>query len=56
MPRHYCELRGELDAEPYHRICGYCTRFIDRKEMKEKLESKRKREERNKDKWEISWE
>lgn len=55
-PRHWCELRGELDAEPHHYICNYCTRFIDRKDMEEKLESKRKREERNKDKWEISWE
>ena len=56
VPRHYCELRGELDAEPYHHVCSYCTRFIDAKEMKEKLENKRKREERNKNKWEISWE
>lgn len=55
-PQHWCELRGELDAEPYHRICNYCKRFIDAKEMKEKLENKRKREEQNKNKWEISWE
>ena len=64
VPRHYCELRGELDAEPYHYICNYCTQFIDKKDMKVKLEikrrreehNKRKREEQNKDKWEISWE
>ena len=64
MPRHYCELRGELDAEPYHYICNYCTQFIDKKDMKVKLEikrrreeqNKRKREEQNKNKWEISWE
>lgn len=56
MPRHWCELRGELDAEPNHYICNYCKRFIDKEDMKEKLESKRKREEQNKNKWEISWE
>ena len=57
-------MRGELDAEPYHYICNYCTRFIDKKDMKVKLEikrrreehNKRKKEEQNKDKWEISWE
>jgi hypothetical protein len=56
VPRDYCELRGELDVEPNYCICNYCKRFIDKEEMKEKLENKRKREEQNKDKWEISWE
>lgn len=56
MPRHWCELRGELDAESNHYICNYCKRFIDKEYMKEKLENKRKREEQNKNKWEIDWE
>lgn len=55
-PRHWCELRGELDAGPYHYICSQCRRFIDKEYMEEKLEIKRRREEQNKNKWEISWE